>query len=174
MIAFLLASIFSATIEGRIVGVVDGDTVDVLVSNPIGTDSNLISSAPKPIRFRLNEIDAPESKQPFGQRAKQALSSKIFGRDVRIEAADKLDRYGREVGTIFLHNENVNAWMVEQGWAWRYDQYSKSAELKSLQDKARREKRGLWSSQESPIPPWEWRKRKRSKQENETIDSRSP
>ena len=52
----------AATIEGRVVGVADGDTITVI-------DDNKVQH-----KIRLAGIDAPEKKQPFGQRSKQSLS----------------------------------------------------------------------------------------------------
>ena len=54
---------------GLVVGVLDGDTVDVLVDR-------------RPVRIRLAEIDAPEKKQPFGTRSEQAPSDMVFHRNV--------------------------------------------------------------------------------------------
>lgn len=146
MILLLLASLLSATLEGRVVSVHDGDTVTVLVDN-------------EQVKVRLAEIDAPELKQPFGAKSKQSLSSKVFNKSVRVESAGK-DRYGRTLGTVYLGEESVNLWMVKEGWAWRYDRYSKSDILRKAQEEARAGKRGLWAGSEVTVPPWEWRKRK--------------
>jgi hypothetical protein len=54
------------TLVGKVVGVTDGDTSTLLV-------------AERPIKIRLAEIDTPERKQPWGSRAKRALSNKVFG-----------------------------------------------------------------------------------------------
>src|SRR6201993_3938782 len=64
-------------IHGRITGVVDGDTINVLIQakQPI--------SVHQQIRVRLAFIDAPEKGQAFGQRAKQAMSELVFGKDVK-------------------------------------------------------------------------------------------
>lgn len=145
MLALILCSLLSATITGRVVSVHDGDTLTVLE----GTTQ---------IKVRLAEIDAPELKQPFGTRAKFALASRVFARDVRVECAGK-DRYGRVLGTVFLGQESVNLWLVRNGWAWRYEKYSKSEALKAAQDVAKNGKLGLWADP-NPIPPWEWRKQK--------------
>jgi micrococcal nuclease len=59
-------------IRGRCVGVTDGDTIKVLV-----TENQLL-------RIRLSWIDAPERSQAFGQRSKQNLSNLVFGRDVEL------------------------------------------------------------------------------------------
>lgn len=74
----------AAIIDGRVVGVADGDTVTVL-------DANKVQH-----KIRLSGIDAPEKKQPFGERSKESLSDLVFGKDVSVET-DKRDRYGREV-----------------------------------------------------------------------------
>ena len=57
---------FSSEIQGRVVGVCDGDTITVL--NNGHTD-----------RVRLNGIDCPEKGQDFGVRAKQFNSDLCFG-----------------------------------------------------------------------------------------------
>jgi hypothetical protein len=48
-------------------------------------------------KVRLAEIDTPESRQPYGNRAKQALSALVLGKEVRVMVVDT-DRYGRTVG----------------------------------------------------------------------------
>lgn len=145
MLALILCSILSATITGKVVSVHDGDTITVLE----GTTQ---------IKVRLAEIDAPELKQAFGQRARQALGEKVQGKEVRVEWKSK-DKYGRVLGTVFLGTDSVNLWLVRNGWAWRYEKYSKSEALKAAQDVAKNGKLGLWADP-NPIPPWEWRKRK--------------
>ena len=67
-------------IHGRCVGVADGDTIRVL------------SGDNQQIRVRFAFIDAPEKGQPFGQRAKQAMSELVFGKDVKLRP-HAVDRY---------------------------------------------------------------------------------
>lgn len=69
---------------GRVVGVHDGDTITVLVD---GKES---------LKIRLNGIDAPETKQPFGARAKEELSGLVFGKtvEVTVQATDRYERLG--------------------------------------------------------------------------------
>lgn len=145
MLALILCSILSATITGKVVSVHDGDTLTVLE----GTTQ---------IKVRLAEIDAPELKQPFGQRARQALGERLQGKTVRVEW-EKKDRYGRTLGTVYLADESINLWLVRNGWAWQYRQYSKSETLKRAEDAARQERVGLWQDK-TPVEPWEWRKQK--------------
>ena len=145
MLALIICSLLSATITGKVVSVHDEDTITVL------QDSTQI-------KVRLAEIDAPELKQAFGQRARQALGERLQGKQVRVEW-EKRDKYGRTLGTVYLGEESINLWQVRNGWAWQYKQYSKSETLKRAEEQARKEKVGLWQDV-NPVPPWEWRKKK--------------
>jgi len=127
--------------------IADGDTLTILTS----------SSQQK--KVRLAGIDTPERKQPFGNRAKQALSKLAFQKQALVEIETK-DRYGRTVGIVFIGSKNLNAELVKQGMAWVYRKYNKDKVLYELETKAKDEKRGLWL-EENPIPPWEWRRGKR-------------
>jgi|tagenome__1003787_1003787.scaffolds.fasta_scaffold20941564_2 nuclease-like protein len=79
-------------------------------------------------KVRLAEIDTPESGQPYGSRARQALSDLAFGKSARVVAQDT-DRYGRMVGRVYVGSLDVNAEMVRQGAAWVYRRYSHDASL---------------------------------------------
>jgi endonuclease YncB( thermonuclease family) len=94
-------------LEGRVVAIADGDTF------------KLLSAGNQQIKIRLAEIDTPESKQPYGNKAKQELSSLIFGKTVTVTTVDT-DRYGRTVGRVFVDNMDVNAEMIQRGAAWVY------------------------------------------------------
>jgi len=48
---------------------------------------------------------------------------------------------------------------VREGFAWHYKKYSSDTALANAEIQAKKEGRGLWKDQ-SPIPPWEWRKLK--------------
>ncbi len=91
------------TLNGRIVGIVDGDTVDLLVERTQH-------------RIRLDQIDTPERGQPWGNRARQALADKVFQEDVRVEVSDT-DRYSRLIGAIWLGTRDINREMVREGHA---------------------------------------------------------
>ena len=69
----LSLSLFSAEIKGKVVAVTDGDTITVLDDMDKGR-----------FRIRLDKIDAPEKKQAFGAKAKQYLSTLIYGKQVKI------------------------------------------------------------------------------------------
>jgi len=135
---------FADEFTGNVVGVTDGDTIEVMRDG-------------KAIRVRLNGIDCPESNQPFGSRAKQFTSGQVFNKDVRIVIRDT-DRYGRTVGDVYLSNgKRLNELIVSAGLAWWYVQYAPNdSALKLAESKAKDAKIGLWGDP-NPIPPWEFR-----------------
>jgi len=135
------------TLEGKVIKIADGDTLTLL------TPSN------QQVKIRLAGIDTPEKRQPFGNRAKQALSNLAFQKQALIEVEAK-DRYGRTVGTVFVGSQNLNAELVKQGMAWVYRKYTSDKRLYVLESEAKQTKRGLWLD-ENPIPPWDWRRGRR-------------
>lgn len=138
---------------GRIVGVIDGDTVDLL------TDSK------QRVRVRLAGIDAPERRQPFGSAAKKVLSDLVFSKQVLLEGSKK-DRYGRLVAKVIVGGQDANLRLVRLGYAWHYKRYEAEQipEDRRLYEAAHgaamRERLGLWRDGE-PIAPWEYRASRR-------------
>ncbi|MEJ7638328.1 MAG: thermonuclease family protein [Singulisphaera sp.] len=105
MIVLVAATGCSADGTGRVVGVSDGDTLTVLKDR-------------KQVKVRLHGIDAPETGQDFGSRAKQAASDMEFGRTVTVRPHE-IDRYGRTVADVILPDgRSLNRAMVGQGMAW--------------------------------------------------------
>lgn len=138
-------SVIAGIVACLVVGVADGDTINVRCGQePMA-------------RVRLAEIDAPESHQAYGTKAKQRLAELVFRQTISLQVVDR-DRYGRLVGTIYLNQTNINALLVREGLAWCYTPYVRGKWCKPLQDQARLERRNLWSDQ-MPIPPWEFRKK---------------
>jgi len=76
----------------------------------------LLTSINEQIKIRLAGIDTPERKQPFDNRAKQALSSLAFQKQALVEVETK-DRYGRTVGVVFVDDLYVNVELASLGWA---------------------------------------------------------
>lgn len=135
--------VLASTLEGKVVGVSDGDTLTVLLADK------------RQAKIRLAQIDAPEKKQDFGQAAKQSLSDMAFGKQVVVEYKDE-DRYGRVVGKVLVNGLDVNLEQVKKGMAWVYRQYASDQAYYSAEEVARNQSIGIWS-QPSPIPPWEFR-----------------
>jgi micrococcal nuclease len=135
-----------ASIQGRVVGVHDGDTVTILTPEKMQ------------LKIRLEGIDAPELKQPFGQSSKAELSEIVFGKHVSVRSHGT-DRYKRTIGRIACGEIDVNLVMVKRGMAWRYDKYSKERALIEAQIEAKSQRVGLWIDK-NPVAPWEWRSKK--------------
>jgi endonuclease YncB( thermonuclease family) len=135
-------------LHGRVVGISDGDTLTLLIDR-------------RQVRVRLGEIDTPESRQPWGTRARQALSALAARQDARVVVQD-IDRYGRTVGRVYVGALDVNAELVRRGDAWVYRQYLTDPSLLALESEARSLRRGLWSLPEGDrLPPWVWRRSRR-------------
>lgn len=111
------------------------------------------------IKIRLAEIDAPEKKQPFGQRSKQSLSDLCYLKQAKITLQTK-DRYGRTVAHVECDGTDANTEQVRRGMAWVYRKYSDSAALLNIEADAKAIGSGLWADPD-PVPPWEWRRNRR-------------
>lgn len=132
--------------EGKVVRVLDGDTIEVLQEK-------------RTVRVRLNGIDCPEKTQAFGTKAKEYTSELCFGKNVSVDELGQ-DRYGRMIGEVKLADgKDLNQELVRAGLAWWFRKYAgKDKVLQELEEVARKEKRGLWS-QDDAIAPWDFRHR---------------
>lgn len=139
----------AADLAGRVVAVHDGDTITIRTTDD------------QTVKIRLAGIDAPESRQPYGTNAKQALSGLVFGKAVIVGDRGQ-DRYGRTLGDVVINGRPVGLELVRAGMAWQYRQYDQSPELAAAEAQARAARRGLWADRE-PIPPWEWRASERER-----------
>lgn len=138
----------AGVMTGRVVEIIDGDTV------------TLLTPGLEQVRIRLAEIDTPEKGQPYGQKAKQALAEMVHREIVRIEVVT-IDRYGRTVGKILRLRDrlDVNAEMVRRGHAWVYRKYSDDPMMLEYEEAARQGRRGLWYLPAGErTAPWEWRR----------------
>lgn len=141
---FLFLALSIGRFEGKVVGVMDGDTIEVLKDG-------------KAVRVRLNGIDCPEKNQPYGSKAKSYVSTLVFNKQVKVIVTD-IDRYGRSVADVYLSDGTwLNKKLVEDGYAWHYKYYSTDKHLSASEATARKNKRGLWADNQ-PVPPWQYRK----------------
>jgi endonuclease YncB( thermonuclease family) len=150
LISVLVLAASAALPEGRqitgIPSVIDGDTIEIHGQ-----------------RIRLFGIDAPEGGQQCrrpdgtrwrcGQRAALALQDHIDRRPITCEQRDT-DRYGRIVARCAVAGEDINAWLVANGWAVAYTRYS--GDYVEQQIRARAERRGIWSG--DFVIPSDWRR----------------
>ena len=135
--------------SGKVVGVADDDTITVLRDK-------------EQVRIRLYGIDCPEKGQAFSKKAKQFTSEMVFGKVVEVGAIT-IDHYGRTVSLVYVEGKGVCDELIRAGLAWVYYLYCNlpiCAEWKNLEAEAKEAKRGIWSVH-NPIPPWEFRRKKR-------------
>jgi endonuclease YncB( thermonuclease family) len=143
--AFSLCAAAESTLSGRVVDVIDGDSIVVATSRH------------GQVEVRLAEIDAPEHGQPYGLESRQRLSALVGNAHVDL-TLQTLDEHGRTVARVRAGDLDVCAEMVRAGAAWAYRRYLRDDALLSIEDDARRAERGLWQLPAAErIPPWEWR-----------------
>lgn len=147
LIIFFFPSIVNSQLRGRVTGITDGDTFTIL------------DSTKNQIKIRLHGIDCPERNQPYSNTSKKYLSELIYLKEVSILTSGT-DRYGRIIGITMLGKLVINEKMISAGLAWHYKKYDNRSSWAKLEEEARTKRIGLWKD-ESPVPPWEWRKLKK-------------
>jgi len=147
VVPFLLSAVQVAegqTFNVKVTSVTDGDTFEARRS-----DSQSMT-------IRLFGVDAPESEQPHGDEATDAVREYIGEKTVRVTIQDT-GPYGRTIGSVEVQGASLAQMLVRDGLAWHYDRYAPNAtELARLERQARNANRGLWS-EAGPISPWDWR-----------------
>lgn len=142
----LISTTVFADFSGKVVKVIDGDTVEVL------THRNT------KVRIRLHGIDAPEKHQAYGNKSRLFLASLIAGKEITVKNKGK-DIYNRTLGILYYQNSDINAKMVSNGYAWayRYKNIPSNKAMVSLEKQAKKKRLGLWRDK-NPIEPWKFRK----------------
>lgn len=137
--------------NGLIVGrsaVVDADTIEIQGQ-----------------KIRLEGIDAPEASQhctmagqewACGRKAATALGSWLGDKPVSCAPKGK-DRYGRTLARCFVGTDDIQSWLVINGWALAFREHSK--DFIAAEQVAKTRKVGLWEGEF--VAPWEWRAQKR-------------
>ena len=143
-LALVAACVSAAPIAGRVISVIDGDSVTVLLAG-------------RQVKVRLADIDAPEKCQDSGKRARTVLTGLVLNREVQLDVTGN-DAYGRTLARVSTPaHGSINAAMIERGAAWVFRRYSNDPKLIEAEDQARRFHVGLWSDP-NPMAPWDWRK----------------
>ncbi len=134
-----------ADLVGRVVAVVDGDTVRVRVDGREET-------------VRYIGVDTPETKRPggpvecFGPAASAANQRLVGGREVRLEVGEEdRDRYDRLLAYVYRAGDGrlVNETLLHEGYARPLaiaPNVDHADAFSALADEAREAGRGLWSA----------------------------
>lgn len=139
----------------KVIGIIDGDTYDVLIDQ-------------RPVRIRMYAIDAPERGMPYNKVAKKYLSDLIFGKMVRLVQTD-IDKNGRIVAKTYLPDgREASTEMLKAGYAWHFKKYDTNTQLAQLEITARKNRLGLWAEKD-PLSPWEVRKMHRNGQSTKEL-----
>ena len=125
---------------GTVIRVVDGDTVWVQTAG-----------SGKPLKVRLQSIDAPEICQAGGTQARDALRRQVLGQYVTLTSRAH-DDYGRTVGTLHLQGQDVSRWLVANGHAWVYSYRRKKAPYADEFAQAQAARRGMFSDVQAEEP----------------------
>jgi endonuclease YncB( thermonuclease family) len=147
LFALVTCSLAQAADLSGVPRIVDGDTLAIGAT-----------------KVRLEGIDAPETDQgclnangvhwACGIDARDQLAAHIAGREINCTSSGT-DVYRRTLAICYLANEDLNGWLVQQGWALAYVKYSSA--YRQVEEDARVNQRGLW--QGAFIAPWDWRHR---------------
>lgn len=122
----------------KLVGVVDGDTIDV--------DIDLGFNVSYSQRVRLAGIDTPESRtkdkfeKTLGLEAKEYVKSKLKDASdivIKTELPDSSEKYGRILGWVYVNGatKSINEQMIEDGYAWSYMGETKIKDFAALAEK---------------------------------------
>ncbi|MGB3068460.1 MAG: thermonuclease family protein [Ottowia sp.] len=160
----------SALLICLVVGISDGDTLTARCPTQDAAHPY------EQIKVRIGAIDAPERRQPYGNRARQALAELVFQKEARLNCY-KADRWKRQVCSVWVAPNSApdgpktldaGLAMVTLGMAWWYRAYSKEqtpearGQYEFAEQEAKSKRAGLWEDPRAS-PPWEWRKQAQKK-----------
>ena len=147
---FILSSLsslflFSNNLFASHVTVIDGDTIRL-----------------GDVKIRFSGIDAPEINQicvasegkvACGKISKDLLMEKVTNNKISCTDEGK-DFYGRVLGECFVNGESLSSYLVREGFAFAYREYSN----KYIEDEeyAKFNKLGMWSMEFQY--PWDYRR----------------
>lgn len=148
LIILICTPVLAASFTAEVFRVIDGDTVEVLFRE-------------QPLRVSLHGVDCPDRDQVYGEEAKGFTSSLVSQETVEVVVViqDKLGRIWTRV--LLPDGRSLNRELVRAGLAWwDREQAPDDVELEALEEAARESRKGLWADPD-PVPPWEYRRRKR-------------
>ena len=141
---FSMAAWADEEITGKVVSVIDGNTIEVSTNDS------------ETYKILLHGIDCPELEQEYGEKAKKLLEKLVLEKNVQVSIQGK-DRKGNRLGVIMLNGkEDPRFELLKEGLAWTSEK-NPIEELETMKEKAREKNKGLWK-ETTPTPPWIFRR----------------
>jgi endonuclease YncB( thermonuclease family) len=137
------------TFSGRVVAVVDGDTLILQVDR-------------KQYTIRIAGIDAPERHQAWSDQSKTNLG-RLSQNQTAVADCARIDPQGKRLCKLTVKAVDIGLEQVKDGMAWWARELSRDlipdeqSAYQSAQLMAQLKRRGLWS-ETKPIPPWDFKR----------------
>ena len=152
VIIFFILIIFPLTVnaerkEIEFDSCVDGDTIKAKIDGEVLTIRFLAVDTPETVH--------PKKKaEPYGKEASNYTCNRVKNaKKLEIEydpGSDKLDKYKRTLGWIYVDGSLLQKELIEQGYAkvaYIYGDYLYTNELKNVEKNIKEKKIGVWSDQ---------------------------
>lgn len=144
--------------NATVVGVVDGDTVDVLFADGteervrlLGVDTPEVHVDVSPGEFEgVPDTEAGRScLRSWGERASEYAIERLAGESVTVELDAESDRrggYDRLLAYVVVENESFNRALLSGGYARLYDsKFTQRDDYAAVEQRARGNATGLWA-----------------------------
>jgi len=152
------STILQLCFVGVVAGQVTTGRKNATLIRVIDGDTYLLQVGSMPQTVRLLNVDCPELSQAYGpEAAQQARRLLAFSRQITLKTRKHPDKYGRQLGHVWLDGKSLDSLLLVNGHAW-VGQYGRILKLRRLEHSTRIRGIGLWT-QKNPVPPWVWRKR---------------
>lgn len=145
---FFTTNVNAESIELKFNECIDGDTAEFIYNDEI-------------IKVRMLAIDTPETvhptkgEEPFGKDASNYTCDKITNANKIIlefdDNSDKLDKYDRYLGWLFVDDNLLQKELIENGLAkvaYLYNDYKYTEKLQQSEKEAQQKKLNIWSDYE--------------------------
>lgn len=152
VIIFFILIIFPLTVnaerkEIEFDSCVDGDTIKAKIDGEVSTIRFLAVDTPETVHPKKKE-------EPYGKEASNYTCNRVKNaKKLEIEydpGSDKLDKYKRTLGWIYVDGSLLQKELIEHGYAkvaYIYGDYLYTNELKNIEKNIKEKKIGVWSDQ---------------------------
>ena len=140
----LSAASFANDLHGKVVAVIDGNTLQIVCQND---ETHIV---------QLMGIDSPELSQEYGEQSKKYLEKIALGKKVRVRIEAK-DWRGNPLAVVMVSGKrDLRIKLLEEGLAWTSEKNPLPV-LEKCRKRAENKAMGLWK-QSNPTPPWTYRR----------------